>query len=163
MAYADLNTIHNPATGTSPPASWGDQVRDNFEFFNTNLQLGTATDFTPTINQSVTLSKTVNFSKYVRNGRWISWNWDFSFTSNGTSGQILIMTIPVVAFSSSAVQGGFNFLDAGNTTFTGRILPSTASQVVFQADQQNNLFGTVTFLQVVSGDRIYGHIDMYTA
>lgn len=29
--YSDLNSIHNPATGTSPPASWGDQVRDNLE------------------------------------------------------------------------------------------------------------------------------------
>lgn len=32
MGYVDLNTIHNPATGTAAPASWGDQVRDNFEF-----------------------------------------------------------------------------------------------------------------------------------
>ena len=30
MAYVDLNTIHNPATGTIPPASWGDAIRDNF-------------------------------------------------------------------------------------------------------------------------------------
>jgi hypothetical protein len=32
MPYVDLNTIHNPATGTVPPATWGDQVRDNLEF-----------------------------------------------------------------------------------------------------------------------------------
>lgn len=31
MAYVDLLTIHNPAPNNSPPASWGDQVRDNFE------------------------------------------------------------------------------------------------------------------------------------
>lgn len=31
MAYADLNGIHNPSTGGVAPASWGDQVRDNFE------------------------------------------------------------------------------------------------------------------------------------
>lgn len=29
--YTDLNTIHDPADGTTPPASWGDQVRDNLE------------------------------------------------------------------------------------------------------------------------------------
>ena len=29
--YVDPNTIHNPATGTTPPASWGDTVRDNLE------------------------------------------------------------------------------------------------------------------------------------
>lgn len=32
MPYVDLNTIHNPATGTAAPATWGDQVRDNGEF-----------------------------------------------------------------------------------------------------------------------------------
>ncbi len=32
MPYVDLNTIHNPATGTVAPATWGDGVRDNFEF-----------------------------------------------------------------------------------------------------------------------------------
>jgi hypothetical protein len=32
MAYVDLNTIHNPTTGTAAPATWGDGVRDNFEF-----------------------------------------------------------------------------------------------------------------------------------
>jgi hypothetical protein len=30
--YIDPQTIHNPATGTSPPASWGDSVRDGLEF-----------------------------------------------------------------------------------------------------------------------------------
>lgn len=165
MAYADLNTIHNPSTGVAPPATWGDQVRDNFVYFNDMLPNGTGagTTFTPTINQSVTVSKTTNFSEYYRMGKWIWWNFDFSFTSSGTSGQIIIMTLPVVAFSSTAVQGGFNFLDSGSTTYTGRILPSTASQVAFQADQQNNLFGTVTFLQIVSGDRLYGNLMMRAA
>ena len=32
MPYVDLNTIHNPATGTVAPAAWGDQVRDDLEF-----------------------------------------------------------------------------------------------------------------------------------
>jgi hypothetical protein len=32
LSYIDLNTIHNPATGTPAPATWGDQVRDNDEF-----------------------------------------------------------------------------------------------------------------------------------
>jgi len=32
VPYVDLNTIHNPATGTIAPAAWGDQARDNLEF-----------------------------------------------------------------------------------------------------------------------------------
>lgn len=30
--FTDPNTVHNPATGTSPPASWGDTVRDDLLF-----------------------------------------------------------------------------------------------------------------------------------
>jgi hypothetical protein len=30
--YVDPQTGHNPATGTSPPASWGDDVRNGLEF-----------------------------------------------------------------------------------------------------------------------------------
>jgi hypothetical protein len=32
VPYVDTQTIHNPATGTVAPATWGDQVRDNLEF-----------------------------------------------------------------------------------------------------------------------------------
>lgn len=28
-SYVDLVSIHNPATGTAPPATWGDQIREN--------------------------------------------------------------------------------------------------------------------------------------
>lgn len=34
MAYADLNTVHNPSAGGIPPAAWGDQTRDNFEWLS---------------------------------------------------------------------------------------------------------------------------------
>lgn len=30
--YVDPQTIHNPAPASSPPASWGDALRDNLEF-----------------------------------------------------------------------------------------------------------------------------------
>lgn len=30
--YVDPQSVHNPATGTSPPASWGDTVRADLEF-----------------------------------------------------------------------------------------------------------------------------------
>ena len=33
--YIDPQTVHNPATGTSPPASWGDTVRDDLQLFST--------------------------------------------------------------------------------------------------------------------------------
>lgn len=30
-AYTRLTSIHDPATGNTPPASWGDQIHTNFE------------------------------------------------------------------------------------------------------------------------------------
>jgi hypothetical protein len=33
--YIDPQTVHNPTTGTSPPASWGDTVRDDLQYFST--------------------------------------------------------------------------------------------------------------------------------
>lgn len=30
--YVDPQSIHNPSTGTSPPAAWGDAVRDGLEY-----------------------------------------------------------------------------------------------------------------------------------
>lgn len=33
MAYTDPATIHDPASSTAPPASWGDTVRDDLEWF----------------------------------------------------------------------------------------------------------------------------------
>lgn len=31
-SYTDPQTVHNPATGTSPPAAWGDTVRDDIVY-----------------------------------------------------------------------------------------------------------------------------------
>ncbi len=31
-AYVDPQTLHNPAAGNKPPATWGDTVRDDLEF-----------------------------------------------------------------------------------------------------------------------------------
>ena len=32
--YTDPQTVHNPATGTSPPATWGDTVRDDLQYLH---------------------------------------------------------------------------------------------------------------------------------
>ena len=44
MGYVDLNTIHNPATGTAAPATWGDQIRENLHFLASQRPGFTASD-----------------------------------------------------------------------------------------------------------------------
>lgn len=36
MPYVDLNSLHTPTPGDSPPATWGSQVRENDEWFQAN-------------------------------------------------------------------------------------------------------------------------------
>ena len=65
MAYVDLNTIHTPTTGGKPPASYGAQIRDNFEDLHPDLQT-----WTPTVAQGATsnITKTVTRADYVQIG-----------------------------------------------------------------------------------------------
>lgn len=60
------------------------------------------TTYTPTITQTVTVAKTVNYSKYCRIGRLVIWQASLSITSSGTSGAIVSVTLPATASSSSA-------------------------------------------------------------
>jgi hypothetical protein len=53
-SITDLNTIHNPASGTIPPASWGDAIRDNFQ----TLAAGPACSVKASVAQAVTTGAT---------------------------------------------------------------------------------------------------------
>lgn len=56
MAYADLAGIHNPAPNTVAPATWGDQVRDNDEYFKANAPQKIAETILGAAAASVTFS-----------------------------------------------------------------------------------------------------------
>lgn len=46
--YTDLATIHVPSPRSKPPATWGLQVRENFEFFYTNRRFICTSSTRPT-------------------------------------------------------------------------------------------------------------------
>jgi hypothetical protein len=75
MAYVDLNTLHNPTTGGKPPATYGDQIRSNFEALKSSLAGITSIRRTTnyTINQSAFASATDIFSS------------DLTWTADGTT------------------------------------------------------------------------------
>ncbi len=162
MAYVDLNTIHNPSTGVSPPASWGDQVRDNFEFFNSSLSLGSPTSGTPTLIQSVTVAKTVTFYRWFTFGKLVILLFDLAITGSGTSGNAITMGLPVVANTTSAVQGNFTYQDFASTFYVGGVYPATASTVQFQTQSTDRL-GINPAFAAANGDRLFGLIAMQAA
>lgn len=141
MPYVDLNTIHNPATGTVAPASWGDQVRDNLEFlidppacsiFETSPQLITNVTTTPMISNEENYdnagmhSTSTNTSRITvpLAGRYLFWGrLSFAGTTAGT-----------YRYLSFRVNGGTEYVgmicgptpDAAVTT----LLSSTAALVL---------------------------------
>lgn len=77
MSYVDLNTIHNPTSGTIPPASWGDQIRDNLEFLVDPPAVSAYHSAAVTLTDD-TLTKMVADSELFDNASWHS-------TSSNTS------------------------------------------------------------------------------
>ena len=74
--FVDPQSLHNPATGTSPPASWGDAVRDGVVFC--------ATPPSCRANRTTNLSVASSTTTYVAFNAADSWDTD-SFHSTVTN------------------------------------------------------------------------------
>ena len=158
MPYTDLNSIHDPATNTSPPAAWGDGVYTNFEWLNPVLAT-----YTPTLSQgaSSNIAKTVNRADYMRVGLIVFVWVHLSPTASGTSGSAWTVTLPVTAATS---PGGHVIGSAwiANTSVSppnrvcGVSLVSTTT-VNFVVDSENNYYGVTPNDAIASGDGLLFH------
>lgn len=99
--YVDPQTIHNPATGTSPPASWGDAVRDGLEFLAR----------TPGVVVQTTSSQNATTAAWYN----ISWNGaDLRDTDGYHTGTTDTITIPTGLGGWYNIAGAVSF--AANAT-----------------------------------------------
>lgn len=64
MPFVDPNTIHNPATGTVAPATWGDTIRDDLVFLNDVPTCSAFNNTTQTLNTGVTTVMTANSERW---------------------------------------------------------------------------------------------------
>lgn len=128
MTYVDLNTIHNPATGSVAPASWGDGVRDNDEDLNartTPAQASVATSQTTTSLTYTDLATVVSVTIVTGTQAKVTVGCQ---ASNSTAGSGALM--------SFAVSGATTVAAADNRAF-GPVLISGAAP---------NVIGSRTFL-----------------
>lgn len=155
MPYVDLNTIHNPSTGTAPPASWGDAVRDNFEHFNGLLDLDQwTTPPVPTITQSVGVSKTIVHTRYVKDGRLVVGQYAFTISSSGTASNAITVTAPVNAAIAGNVPVGVAYHYNGSINIPLFVVMSAVGTFSFISSCQpmGGFYGTaVTPVPVVGG------------
>lgn len=117
MPYADLNTIHNPATGTVAPATWGDQVRANDEwhidppnvsvFHSTTQSLTTATTTTLSADSE-------NYDNYAMHSTSIN-NSRLTAPTDTGGRYLCVATVTFAANSTNARQ--LEFRTNGSTSF----------------------------------------------
>lgn len=120
--------------------------------------LGQWTAYTPTVTQSITVSKTVTYSRYMKLGRTVIFECYLAITSSGTANNAITITLPATAAQASLPVGWFYWYSSGSaanfinpawltsTTSLGGLIHGTAQQMgQTQAGWPN---------QLVSGDSI---------
>jgi hypothetical protein len=128
---------------------------------------GAWTSHTPQIDQgaSVNISKTVNYCKYARHGRMITWTFHMSIVSSGSAGLPVTVTLPVTASSSFAVWGSGFVYDASTLTIYNATVGGTSSTASFVVDGagSGSSWGLFPNLALANGDTIAGSVTYEAA
>lgn len=119
MGYVDPATIHNPATGNVAPASWGDQLRENDEWFAEPSSCRVYHSTTQNLSTSTFTALNAN-----------SEQWD-SASMHSTSSQTSRITVPVAGKYLFVARIEFG-VDATNTRY-GRFLINGSTTEPFDA------------------------------
>lgn len=154
MTYTvDLNTIHDPVTGFSPPASWGDAVAANFlAAFPIAPDVAWST-WTPTWVNLTVGNGTVT-ARYFRIGRWVVFELKFVMGSTSAMGTNGTHSLPVTAASRYAVDvdsyGVINILDSGTANYSGiSICGSTTTGKIAVWNASGTYLQPVTFSSTI--------------
>lgn len=121
MAFVSLSTIHNPATGTIPPATWGDQAGDNDDFLAStpmcSIAAGSAQAVTTgTTGEALTGTETIDTAS-MHSGSSAS-------ISMPIDGKYLL--VPRVQFANGSTNRCFVKIVIGSTDYSiGQVPPIT--------------------------------------
>ena len=118
MAYSSPRTWTTDEEVTA--AMLNQEIRDNIGAI---APVGAAawTDYTPTLTQSATVSKTITYARYMKVGRMVTVNVLLTCTSSGTAANHIEVGLPLAAVSSAAfVVGTFHvYNSSGPNHFVG--------------------------------------------
>jgi hypothetical protein len=125
---------------------------------------GAWTSYTPTLSQgaSTNIGKTVTYSNYARAGRMITWNFKLDITGSGTSGQAVILTLPVTSVATHSVTGVGAYLDTGAGWYPGTIIGVSTTTIALIADPAGS-FGAAPVMTVANTDTYQGSVTYEAA
>ena len=89
------------------------------------------TSYTPTLTQSVAVTKTVTYAKYVQIGNFVWVQVSLTATGAGTGNNAITVTLPSTASSAAGVSGAAFVLDANVNSYVGTARGLTTTTVAF--------------------------------
>lgn len=137
---------------------------------NTGL---TFADYTPTLTQSATITKTVNWARYTKFGKLVYGSIKLTASASGTANNKIIVDLPVSASSNNYIIGTMNYYDASNADAnwslnTRNVYYESSTTMSFAADEtintasesrwgQNYVNGSNTYtgFTIATGDIIF--------
>ncbi len=154
-----------PPTGTAgtvlTAATWN-QVRDDLKAL-LPLDALAYTSYTPTLTQSATVNKTINYAKYTRIANTIIGKFNVSCSSAGTASNAVIVGMPVTASSVLSTNDlyGVGFIYDSSATLKYRAMvqfqSTTAIRFLTLHSTTDNLLGVVDFTAALNtGDIVVG-------
>lgn len=108
---------------------------------------GAWTDYTPTLGQNGTVTKTVTYCRYRRYGRTVVYQGYIVATAAGTAGQVISVSLPVTAaIASFHPVGTFYFYDASTATnYAGTSLNRSTTSLGFLVNQAGEVGNNPSF------------------
>lgn len=120
--------------------------------------IGAWTAYTPTLLQSVTVTKTTTSARWVRQGRTIHFQAALAVTGSGTAGQNITIGLPVTAQASAIAIGGSGriFDSSASVSFTGYAETSSTTTASIVIDGANGYAGAAGMTAgLASGDIVW--------
>jgi hypothetical protein len=165
VPYVDLNTIHNPATGTVAPATWGDQIRDNFEFLIDPPACSISQAASQTVASSTTVVMGTTALENYDNDAMHSDSTNRSRITVSTAGRYLA----IATVFTDAFLGGNNafyrflFRKNGSTSIGGfrmKNTPLNATEAVRIAASRTLIMAATDYIEVTFDHTLGGSIEV---
>ena len=112
-------------------------------------------DYTPTLTQSATITKTITNARYCQIQKTVIVQVKLIATSAGTAGQGVIVGLPIAARTSNATLSGvFSFYDASTNIFYPCAAQLDTTTTVGGFFNSGSYFGTAPAITVATSDQI---------
>jgi hypothetical protein len=131
----------------------------------TPVGVGAWTSFTPTLVQSVAVTKTTVQASYMKIGRLCVVNYYLSVTGAGTAANVVQLGLPLASNSVAfaGVGSGMIFDSSVSTFYSGTAIIDTATTVKFAPNAVGNYLGAGSFTAgLASGDIVSAFIAYQT-